>query len=210
MIASLLFSLVIAALSAIYTTAFGQSGRTFREGRTKLMASMSMRAIMRETSQATRIDRPSQNSYGRHLSGCSNAKADSTRIEPSLPATRFHFCVRLTNRGSGLCDGDPDAAPCLFYYSSSVSGNCPASNIVNDSNCGNSTTLGTPQLLASGLETLTSMPSNGYFSRRPSDFAEEDNAVRIAYSVTRPPGFNSPKLVFQVDTTASAHFGVRP
>ncbi|OIO09560.1 MAG: hypothetical protein AUJ52_06240 [Elusimicrobia bacterium CG1_02_63_36] len=209
-IASLLFSMVIAALSAIYATAFGQSGRTFRESRTKLMATMSMRALMRETAQATRIDLPAQDSYGRELSGCSNAKSDSTRITTAQQSTRFHFCVRNSNLGSGLCDGDPDAAPCLFYYTRSVSGNCPASD-VTVSNCGNTTgTMGTPQLLASGLEELSTMPSDGYFSRRDGDFAQEDNAVRIAYNVTRPPGPNSPKLYFQVDTSASSQFGVRP
>lgn len=209
-IASLLFSMVIAALSAIYATAFGQSGRTFREGRTKLMATMSMRALMRETAQATRIDLPAQDSYGRHLSGCSNAKADSTRITASEPSVRFHFCVRNSNRASGVCDGDPDAAPCLFYYSKSNSGNCPVSD-VTDSNCGNATgTMGTPELLASGLEEVTGLPSDGYFSRRDSDFAQEDNSVRIVYNVTRPPSANSPKLYFQVDTSASSQFGVRP
>jgi len=216
-IASLLFSMVIAALSAIYATAFGQSGRTFRESRTKLMATMSMRALMREMAQATRIDLPSKNSSGSHLTGCSNARTDSTRVTTlnGEKSRRFHFCVRMINRSSGLCDGDPDAAPCLFYYSNEVTGNCPATDVTS-TNCGGTTGLGTPELLASGLEEVpdfsTIVPTSGFyiFSRDQDYFAQEDNGVRISYFVTRPPGPNSPKLYFQVDTNAISQYGVRP
>jgi len=213
MISSLLFSMVIAALAAIYATAFGQSGRVFREGRTKMMANMSMRSIMREVAQSTRIDLPAKNSAGTQLSGCTNAKSNSTRITTAEPSIRFHFCVRATNRATGQpCDGDPDVAPCLFYYSRSVAGSCVASDVTSASCGNNAAVMGVPQLLASGLEVGTGMPGNIYFTRMggATHKSDEDNAVRVSYKVTRPPFNNMPKLVYEVDTTASGHFGVRP
>ena len=193
MVASLLFSMVIAALAAIYATAFGQSGTAFREGRAKAMANMSMRVIMRDLSQATIVELPAEGASGRHLSGCTNAKTDFTGIKGEQPL-RFHFCVRNAT---------------LYYYSRSAA-TCVAST-VTDANCGNSAgAMGTPELLATELETAVNMPADTFFTRSASQFAQEGNAVRAAFKVTRAPVGNSKKLTFEVDTTMSAHFGVSP
>lgn len=193
MVASLLFSMVIAALAAIYATAFGQSGTAFREGRAKAMANVSMRVIMRDLSQATIIQLPAAGTSGRHLSGCTNAKADFTGIKNTEPL-RFHFCVRNAT---------------LYYYSK-IGTTCVAST-VSDGNCGNTAgAMGAPELLATELETAINMPANTFFTRSASQFAQEGNAVRAAFKVTRAPVGNSKKLTFEVDTTMSAHFGVSP
>lgn len=215
MVSSLLFSLVIAALSAIYSTAFGQSGKAFREGRVKAMALGSMKAIMKHVGESNRIDLPTRTGggiTGRHLTGCSNQAPDGARITPSENVTRFHFCVRLTNLPPGrACDGEPDPAPCMFYYTKENASACVASD-VTDANCGTATSaMGSPRFLASGLEINAGMPANGYFTRAPGALlAGEANSVRMTYKVTRAPVGNGKKTIYIVDTTASGQFGVFP
>ncbi len=222
MVASTIFSMVIAALAAIYLAAFGQSGRTFREGRTKMMGNMAMNAFMNEVGQASYIEIPAKNASGTEVSGCQNRRSatDGGKNKAGVNSRRFHLCVRTTNlAGSTLCNNtlpnpqNPlNSPPCLFYYSVSSAGNCPNTD-VTPATCGaNSSALGSPQMLASGLEIATGMPADTYFTRNGGAGLNtpEDNVVRAAFKVTRPPWGVHPKLFYDVDTTATAQFGVSP
>ena len=80
-------------------------------------------------------------------------------------------------------------------------------------NCGaNSAAFEAPQMLASGLEIAVGMPANTFFTRsgNAGHATPEDNVVRAAFKVTRPPWGVHPKLFYDVDTTATAQFGVSP
>ncbi|MFH1726727.1 MAG: hypothetical protein ABII00_19130 [Elusimicrobiota bacterium] len=198
-IASLLFSMVIAGLAAIYGTVFQQSGRILGNSRIKNQAAYALRAMQNQVTVATHLEDPPRGVPGSQLSGCRNAKPDGTRIVPSPEKHgSFGFCLR--NTAIRLCQVPGNSPPCLFYYY--WPNICPPPQ-VTPANCGNPVSGVSPEVLASEVE-------GGAGGGNVFERSQEITDVRIAFAVTKAKTRSHPKLSYAVDTTLHAHFGVSP
>lgn len=194
MIASLIFSMVIAGFAAIYSTAFSQSGQVLREARLKSTGLVSFKAITRQMAAATRVDQPPVGGSGSVLTGCARMAPDGDPMGfPS--ATSFGFCIQTGSVGA--CGGPDAPPPCLFSYLWSV---CPPPPpALSPGSCGSAAPA---QLMASRV--LLPAGYADYFMR-----AGTGSAVRISMQYRRDASGKIPQMNYEVSTVAHGHFDSR-
>lgn len=217
MIASMIFSMVIAGLAAIYTTALSQTGFVVMNTKVLAMGNVAWRALAREFPSATFIYAPPKDGRGQFLEGCNHIAPDLVNFQafiPDAPAPEtfprtFAFCVQ-----TGVTPNCPAApaviAPipanpqgCLFYYQWSAACFDPG---VTAANCGLSISGVEPVMLASLLETNPAVPGGAFFSRAPADLGLP-NGVRVGFQVRRSPKkLGQVPAVYAVDELLSAQF----
>lgn len=195
MIASLIFSMVIAGFAAIYSTAFSQSGQVLREARLKSNGLVSFKSITKQMAAATRIDQPAAGASGSVLTGCANMAPDSTQ-HVAGGVSAFGFCIQTGSVGA--C-GTPDTPPpCLFSYAWNT---CPSPGL-SSGNCGNTVGSSAAQLLSSRV--LLPSGYTDYFMR-----AGTGSAVRISMQYRRDASGKIPEMNYEVTTVAHGHFDSR-
>lgn len=205
MLATLIFSMVIAGLAAIYTTAFSQSGAVLRDARLKSTAMISFKTITQGLVSATRLDSPAKNGSGAILSGCTNMAPDGVQNTAALSFGSFAYCVQPN--AVGLCQdpNDPNSvrpAPCLFSYT--WTNTCPPPG-VTVANCGNSIGGVAGAFMASRVMVPTGLPN--YFVRTTAMAA--GNQVHIGMVFQRNASGKIPMMQFRVDTVANTQFDAR-
>ena len=216
MIATLIFSMVIAGFAAIYTTAFSQSGAVLRDARLKSTAMISLKDMTNVLARATRIVQPAIDGSENAVTGCANMAPDATRNTTLQPITGFGFCVQPA--ALGQCDspvppstGQPELshpAPCLFKYTWNSCGPPP---VLSGGNCGDALSGATPELLAwRVLLPAVAPPDNNctpsgaaYFTRVTA------TAVGIKMRLCRNGRGQSPVQWYDVSTFASGQFDPR-
>ncbi|MBI5597655.1 MAG: type II secretion system protein [Elusimicrobia bacterium] len=203
MLASLIFSMVVAGLAAIYSTAYHQSGRIITDSRLKSTAAIALRQVTQEVVSATRFDEPAPGGSGSVLRGCSNMATDGTQITAAQPVTSFGFCVQ--NNTNGACTLPDSPPPCLVYYRWP---NVCAAPALNGGNCGSTVSGVTPFVLASHLEVSADPSMPQYFTRNTGQ-KSWGTSVRVAFSVSRDATQSMPKAIYEVDTIVSGQFDGR-
>jgi prepilin-type N-terminal cleavage/methylation domain-containing protein len=204
MIATFIFSLVMAALSVIYSTAYRQGTRMLHDMKLKGMAIVSLRSIESELQEATRLDAPAAGAAGNILEGFKNYGATHNpaspyqRLTDSEEVEWFHFCV--SDVIDDKCAVDLQHEPkCLWMYTgvgTTINGGTAI-------DCGNDAG---GIILSSRLEKET-FGEDEYFSRKPAPAVDERNQVRVNW-VYRIPALNidSPMLSYKVDSTYNLGF----
>lgn len=205
MLATLIFSMVIAGLASIYTTAFSQSGSVLRDARLKSTAMLSFKQMTQSLVSATRLDSPPKNGSGVVLSGCTNMAPDGQQNTMALGFGAFTFCVQPG--AVGACQDPNDStsvrpAPCLFSYT--WNNVCPPP-AVSAASCGNSVNGATPVFMASRVMPPTGIPN--YFVRTTAMAA--GNQVHIGMIFQRDATGKIPMTQFRVDTVAHTQFDAR-
>ncbi len=206
MIASLIFSMVIAGLAAIYSTAFSQSTRVLTETRAQGMGIISLRSLETEVSFASKIDEPIKNAAGPVLRGCWNVATDGQDVTvyvngPKPPLHTFAFCAQPA--ATNGCTGN-NAPECLFYYRWDAACVNPG---LTTANCGSVVMGVTPTMIASNV---THLPGNvPYFSRVPSD-STMDNGIRAAFIANQPATPAHPLVSYQIDVLLESQFNGLP
>lgn len=213
-IASLIFSMVIAGLAVIYTTALNQTGIIVMSTKVQAMGNVSWRAFSREVPAATVLFMPVKDGFGSFLTGCNQNAPNGVDFKNFIPGTplprSFAFCVQ-----PGAINGCPDAnSPvpgippnpqgCLFYYNWPANAAC-YNPVINAGNCGTTINNATAVLIASLVENNPVMPG-AYFSRAAANLALP-NGVRVAYQLRRSPTkAGQATTIFVVDEILSAQF----
>lgn len=200
MLATLIFSMVIAGLAAVYTTAFSQSGAVLRDARLKSTAMISFKRMTATLVSATRLDSPAKNGSGAVLSGCRNMAPDGQQNTTAQIFGSFAFCVQPAAIGG--CGTPTAPSPCLFAYS--WDNICPAPG-VTAANCGNSLSGVTPEFMASRVMAPAGIPN--YFVRTTAMAA--GNQVHIGMVFQRDATGKIPTMQFRVDTVANTQFDAR-
>jgi prepilin-type N-terminal cleavage/methylation domain-containing protein len=206
LLAVTIFAAVIGGLAVIYSTAFRQSLAMINEASLKQMGALSMKAMQREITSATRIDTPAADAGGQHLRGMANFAPDNTIIDGGAAATVtwFHFCV--SNRAVGGCGTGGNQPWCLWYYS----GNGTALPAINNGNCGNAAGGVTPILLASNIMSQAPIctPCTRFFTRRSAgpDNVPAQNQIRANFRMQRAASASAPMMRHTVDSAFNAHF----
>lgn len=205
MLASLIFSMVVAGLAAIYSTAYHQSGRIITDSRLKSTAAIALRQVTQEVVSATRFLEPGPGASGSCLRGCSNVATDGTLITTAQPVTSFGFCVQAATLGS--CAAPDAPPPCLVYYRWTGPGVCPPPAL-GAGNCGSTVNGVAPFVLASHLEVSADPTMPQYFTRNTSQ-KSWGTSVRVAFQVSRDATPSMPKAIYEVDTIVSGQFDGR-
>lgn len=219
MIATLIFSMVIAGLSMIYSTVYRQGIRSLHDTRLKTMGFVTMKAIANELGEATLLTEPTFGSKGDILSGFKNC---SETYEPGLcheiteggnQAKWFQFC---TSNSGGDCDTETGLM-CIWWYSGT--GRTVAAPV-----CG--LTGENRQLLAKGVDYdrypgTPGAKKTAIFFRTAGIPAEPDNVnernqVRVNFMMqnfavnTNPSAPGRPTVKFSMDSTFNAQFADPP
>lgn len=195
MLATLIFSMVIAGLAAIYSTAFSQSGSVLRDARLKSSAMIAFKDMTQRLVGATRLDAPGVAASGSVLRGCTNMAPDGAQNTMATGFGSFGFCVQPG--AVGAC-GTPSApAPCLFSYN--WNNICPAPALSNG-NCGAAVNGVTPEMLASRV--LVPAAYANYFVRT-------GNSVRISMTFQRDATGKIQTMRYDVSTVAHGQFDTR-
>lgn len=208
MLATLIFSMVIAGFAAIYTTAFSQSGTVLRDARLKSVSMVSTKSITRKMAVATRVDLPPRGASGMVLTGCERMAPDNDTMGFGS-SSAFGFCIQ-PGAANG-CGTANNPAPCLFMHTWNA---CPPPAL-NSSNCG-AALGGQVEMLASRvLVPGPLVPSNAcsatttFYPASPNYFTRGGNDVRIALRLCRPQGGKVPKMWHDSSTVAHGHFDSR-
>lgn len=216
MIATLIFSMVIAGFAAIYTTAFSQSGAVLRDARLKSVTMVVFKSITRKMASATWVQQPAAGSNDSALTGCTNRAPDNLPNfigpVPNLPPA-FGFCIQPGSaNGCGTVD---NPAPCLFSYTWAA---CPPPAL-NTGNCG--ATLGATEVEVLASRVLIPSPNNPtnlcsttsppFYNGASNYFTRGGNDVRVAMRLCRPKPIGSkvPLLWFDNITVAHGQFDSR-
>lgn len=209
MIATLIFSMVIAGFAAIYTTAFSQSGAVLRDARLKSVTMVNFKSITKKMAAATRVDQPAAASNGTALTGCERMAPDNDTMGFGSTSA-FGFCIQTGNsNGCGTAD---NPAPCLFSYAWA---SCPPPSL-NTGNCG--ATLGAIEVEMLASRVLVPSPNNptdicstttSFYAGAPNYFTRGGNDVRIAMRLCRPAGGKVPVMWFDNVTVAHGQFDSR-
>lgn len=203
MLASLIFSMVVAGLAAIYSTAYHQSGRIITDSRLKSTAAIALRQVTQEVVAATRFYEPAPGASGSYLRGCSNMATDGTVITAAQPVSSFGFCVQ--GAAQGACAAPDSPPPCLVYYR--WPNVCPPP-VLNAGNCGATVNGVAPFVLASHLEVSADPTMPQYFTRNTAQ-KSWGTSVRVAFQVSRDATQSMPKAIYEVDTIVSGQFDGR-
>lgn len=205
LLAVVIFSMVMAGLAVIHSSAFKQGGRMVYDARIKHMATISHRALQMEITEATRLDIPGPGASGRHVRGFKNIAVDGFQpINGIAGDTRwFHFCV--SNNIAGSCGLANYPVGCLWYYS--APGAAPP--VIDDGVCGNDAGGVKPQLLATHIaSTVTGIVgADAYFTRDAANGVSEDNQVRANFRLMQGATQNiGPPIRFEVDASFNMNF----
>lgn len=203
MLASLIFSMVVAGLAAIYSTAFKQSGKIITDTRVKSTAAIALRHITQQLASVNRIDEPANGASGSVVRACSNVATDGNQITTAVGISAVAFCVQPGT--VGLCASPGAPPPCLFYYG--FAGICPAP-AVSAANCGTTISGVAPFLLGAHLEASSNPTMPDYFSRS-SGGANTGNLLRVAFQISRDATATQPKVIYNVDTMVAGQFDAR-
>jgi prepilin-type N-terminal cleavage/methylation domain-containing protein len=201
MISVFIFSLVMAALSVIYSTAYRQGTRMLRDMKLKGMAIVALRTMENQLQSATRLDKPAVGTAGDVIEGFKNygptydPASPYKRLTDSEEVSWFHYC--LSDAIPGKCDVTLQHQPrCLWGYTG-------AGTSVGAIDCG--TTSG-GVLLASLITNDPAWGSTGFFSRSTTHGVDERNQVRVHWWMQIPATNTQPMLQYKVDSTFSLHF----
>lgn len=200
MLATLIFSMVIAGLAAIYTTAFSQSGAVMRDARLKTSAMIAFKRMNMMLNGATRLDAPAKGTTGTILRGCSNMAPDGVRNTTAVGFGSFAFCIQTGAVGG--CGTTASPAPCLFSYE--WPGVCP-SPAVGAGTCGGAISGQSPEMLSSRV--LVPNGRADYFERTTTMAA--GNQVNIGMAFQRDGVGKIPTMRYEVTTVAHAQFDAR-
>lgn len=217
MIATLIFSMVIAGFAAIYTTAFSQSGAVLRDARLKSNMMVAFKNINKRMASATWITQPAMGSSGTALAACTNRAPDDqpnfNGVIPNLDPA-FGFCVQTgISNGCGSSDNGP---PCLFKYTWAA---CPPPAL-NTGNCGAALGALEVEMLASGVLVPGPSPNEPtndcatttvLYPNSPNYFTRGGNDVRVAVRLCRPKPLGSkiPLLWYDSVTVTHGHLDSR-
>lgn len=216
MIATLIFSMVIAGFAAIYTTAFSQSGTVLRDARLKSNMMVAFKDINKRMASATWITQPAMGSSGTALAACTNRAPDDqpnfNGVVPNL-APAFGFCVQTgISNGCGSSDNGP---PCLFRYTWAA---CPPPAL-NTGNCGAALGASEVEMVASGVLVPGPNPPTDTCPTTPPPFllgvanyfTRGGNDVRVAMRLCRPKPIGSkiPLLWYDSVTVTHGHLDSR-
>ncbi|TPW21714.1 MAG: hypothetical protein FD126_410 [Elusimicrobia bacterium] len=211
MIATLIFSMVIAGFAAIYTTAFSQSGAVLRDARLKSIAMISFKNITKKMASATRVDLPLAGASGTAMTGCAQMAPDGDPMGFGS-SSAFGFCIQTgTSNGCGTADNPP---PCLFMYTWAA---CPPPAL-NTGNCGSALGAVEVEMLAS--KVLVPGPidpeddcrtTTSFYTGITDYFTRGGNDVRVAVRLCRPKPLGSkiPLMWYDSSTVAHGHFDSR-
>ncbi|TBR23995.1 prepilin-type N-terminal cleavage/methylation domain-containing protein [bacterium] len=200
MLATLIFSMVIAGLAAIYTTAFSQSGAVLRDARLKTTAMVAFKGMTQNLVSATRLDSPPKGGSGNVLRGCTNMAPDGVQNTAAVAFGSFGYCVQPG--AVGTC-GTPEApAPCLYQYN--WANICP-SPVLSNGNCGSTVGGAVPEFVASRVMVPASIPN--YFVRTTAMAA--GNQVHIGMVFQRDATGKIPVMQYEVQTVANTQFDAR-
>jgi prepilin-type N-terminal cleavage/methylation domain-containing protein len=212
LVAVTIFASVMAGLSVIYSTIFKQGTGILSETRMRNMATLSMRAIQQELAQATTVQLPGPNRYGKELRGWTNVSPDlkddlSGPVVANLSGTDtdrhwFHFCVQTQTKYDCGTKGIPTS--CLYYYRSKPKASWVTNPPIDAANCGDdAANINEAQdrtLLASGLTA----PANGaqdYFSRVVvADKVAAGNQVRVSFRMQQPATMDKTTRLIRTDS----------
>lgn len=195
MLATLIFSMVIAGLAAIYSTAFSQSGAVLRDARLKSSAMIAYKDMTQRLVGATRLDSPTATGSGSVLRGCTNMAPDGVQNTTAIGFSSFGFCVQPG--AVGACGSATSPAPCLFSYN--WPNVCPAPALTN-ANCGNAVSGVPPEMLASRV--LVPAAYANYFVRT-------GNSVRMSFTFRRDATGKIPTMNYEVSTVGHGQFDTR-
>lgn len=210
MIATLIFSMVIAGFAAIYTTAFSQSGAVLRDARMKSVTMVNFKSITQRMASATWVQQPAAGGNDTALTGCTNRAPDDQPnfpgVVPNLPPA-FGFCIQ-TGTANGC--GTPDnPAPCLFSYTWA---SCPPPAL-NTGNCGAALGAVEVEMLASRVlvpspndpTALCSTTAPPFYTGASNYFTRGGNDVRVAMRLCRPKPIGSKVPLLWFDNITVAH-----
>lgn len=205
LVAVFIFSMVMAGLSAIYSTAYRQGYRTLRDMHLKTGGARALREIQAELQTATLIEQPANGAAGSILSGFKNYMATYNPSDPYIRISQseavewFYFCV--SGPFSGRCeDGVPTVyhkPMCLWRYS----GTGTTVPIPAPANCGDAPGV----IVASGL-TSDELGNGSFFSRSSADGVDERNQVRVNWVMRIPATNTQPPLAYNADATFNLQF----